>query len=586
MKADGTATVNHHLSGNSDSYFSASAGGLGIGTTGADGLQVELAVTETAQAQDNVRVGIAGGTPRIIFDDTGGVQWELDNSVGTLRFFQPGVVYANLKSTGFETNVLRDYNSTNLVLQNGSGNVGIGTTTAPNKITARNAANIDPWKFTSTNVLTGQRDLFTIEDRDIGDGTQDESSVLKVWKANPFNVNDDGSTILELTHSNTVPASVDRQFYALGRTADEGAVTWGVALNDADIWTTGSIRGGATGVDVGGSGSAAFTSAGLQIAASGFSYFNGGNLGVGVFSPTSKLHVGGTFRISGTTKWGTGTYTWPGADGTSGYGLTSDGSGGLSWTPTAGIWTDTGPTVYATTTTDNVGIGTATPSNRLHVYVDNSWGTTTSVSNVYNYCPGTHSIKKVMGLTFSGDSTISAGEKFVRFISSSGEEGSINSEVAYSTFTGAHIGSSQESTDDWRPGMLVVSRGKPLVDTIDSAPVEIALAACAMDPAVVGVFASTVVSEGQDGFPVGTPVHEYHALGEGLILVSDANGDIEIGDYLTSSDRPGYGMRQESNALHNYTVAKATEPVNWEDVEVDPETGFKWKLIACTYHGG
>lgn len=45
-------------------------------------------------------------------------------------------------------------------------------------------------------------------------------------------------------------------------------------------------------------------------------------------------------------------------------------------------------------------------------------------------------------------------------------------------------------------------------------------------------------------------------------------------------------MKQDDDLLHNYTVAKATEPVDWSTVDVDAELGYKSKLVACTYHAG
>jgi hypothetical protein len=57
------------------------------------------------------------------------------------------------------------------------------------------------------------------------------------------------------------------------------------------------------------------------------------------------------------------------------------------------------------------------------------------------------------------------------------------------------------------------------------------------------------------------------------------NGDIEIGDYITTSSIPGKGMKQSDDLMHNYTVAKARENVTFSSpTEV--------KLIACTYHCG
>ena len=49
-----------------------------------------------------------------------------------------------------------------------------------------------------------------------------------------------------------------------------------------------------------------------------------------------------------------------------------------------------------------------------------------------------------------------------------------------------------------------------------------------------------------------------NSLGEGGIWVSDKNGNLESGDYITSSSIPGYGQKQDSEFLANYTVAKIT----------------------------
>jgi hypothetical protein len=73
---------------------------------------------------------------------------------------------------------------------------------------------------------------------------------------------------------------------------------------------------------------------------------------------------------------------------------------------------------------------------------------------------------------------------------------------------------------------------------------------------------------------------EINSVGEGAILVCSENGKIDNGDYLTSSNLAGYAMKQDSDALHNYTVAKALESVDWSK-----ETSTT-KMISCTYHAG
>ena len=76
------------------------AGSVGVGTASPDGFQVNKATTETADGSDNVRLGVVSGVPRILFEDNGSTIWSIDNSAGTLRFFNPGFVRMSLTTTG------------------------------------------------------------------------------------------------------------------------------------------------------------------------------------------------------------------------------------------------------------------------------------------------------------------------------------------------------------------------------------------------------------------------------------------------------------------------------------------------------
>jgi hypothetical protein len=70
-----------------------------------------------------------------------------------------------------------------------------------------------------------------------------------------------------------------------------------------------------------------------------------------------------------------------------------------------------------------------------------------------------------------------------------------------------------------------------------------------------------------------------NSIGEGLINVCGENGNIEIGDLISSSSIPGKGMKQDDDIIRSYTVAKARESVTFSSpTEV--------KQIACTYHCG
>ena len=49
-----------------------------------------------------------------------------------------------------------------------------------------------------------------------------------------------------------------------------------------------------------------------------------------------------------------------------------------------------------------------------------------------------------------------------------------------------------------------------------------------------------------------------NSIGEGAIWVSNKNGNLLSGTYITSSSIPGYGQKQDDDRLANYTVAKIT----------------------------
>jgi hypothetical protein len=57
-----------------------------------------------------------------------------------------------------------------------------------------------------------------------------------------------------------------------------------------------------------------------------------------------------------------------------------------------------------------------------------------------------------------------------------------------------------------------------------------------------------------------------NSVGEGAMWVTDTNGSLESGDYITTSNVPGYGQKQDSEFLANYTVAKITMDCDFEPV--------------------
>jgi glycerophosphoryl diester phosphodiesterase len=85
-----------------------------------------------------------------------------------------------------------------------------------------------------------------------------------------------------------------------------------------------------------------------------------------------------------------------------------------------------------------------------------------------------------------------------------------------------------------------------------------------------------------------------NSVGEGGVWVCNQNGNLQNGDYITTSGLPGYGMKQEDDFLHNYTVAKITCDCDFTNLPNYIQTrdlvhnGFLYKcaFVGCTYHCG
>lgn len=109
-----------------------------------------------------------------------------------------------------------------------------------------------------------------------------------------------------------------------------------------------------------------------------------GNVGMGTTAPGAKLDVKGTFRLLGSSSGFVGftaaasaggiTYTWPSDAGSNGQVLTTNNSGGLSWTSIAqsggSAWGYTNQVIHLTTAGDAVGIGTTSREGKLAIIGD------------------------------------------------------------------------------------------------------------------------------------------------------------------------------------------------------------------------
>ena len=205
--------------------------------------------------------------------------------------------------------------------------------------------------------------------------------------------------------------------------------------------------------------------------------------------------------------------------------------------------------------------------------------------------------------------SITAADYFTQYWNSTASIGSVSGTataglIAYNTFTGAHYVQLENELDVIETGKIVVANGKLLVSDGTEYLPEIKESETQKDKRVFGVFSGLVSKpcrgqafheehnvercsdvEGEEqrvcSFYQGSndkALYQVLSLGTGQIWVTNTNGNIEVGDYICTSSVKGYGEKQDDDLLHNYTVAKATENVDWS------EETESTKLIACTYH--
>lgn len=172
--------------------------------------------------------------------------------------------------------------------------------------------------------------------------------------------------------------------------------------------------------------------------------------------------------------------------------------------------------------------------------------------------------------------------------------------VAYiQSFTGLHasIIDTVEITNGAITGMIVESTGhlwhSATGDNVSTALPKTTLASTSKSKRVYGVLGALTAEF--DGYVSASPLKEtetlveINSLGEGKVWITNLKGNIENGDYITSSEIKGFGELQDDDLLHNYTVAKITESIDWESVSDTIEHNgqtYKKYLSACTYHCG
>ena len=136
--------------------------------------------------------------------------------------------------------------------------------------------------------------------------------------------------------------------------------------------------------------------------------------------------------------------------------------------------------------------------------------------------------------------------------------------VSYNAFTGSHYGWTDEPMER---GMLASLTGENRsLEDVPGAELVYGVRPTrkANDPAVLGAYLAVQ----NPAVPASTANPQLvMAVGNGDMWVVDDGEDIAIGDYLISSAVPGHAMRDRGRFETTYVVARAAEPVRWNEVD-------------------
>jgi hypothetical protein len=313
---------------------------------------------------------------------------------------------------------------------------------------------------------------------------------------------------------------------------------------------------------------------------------NTGNVGIGTVNPSEKLQVEGNFVVQNTSDLGNPKSI---RLRTSADALDLDISGQNFY-----VNGDGGNIMLINNERENVGIGTTNPSENFKLHVVGSTENT-DAARIENSerNSGADIANSHTGVVAFGQSYgVQADGGYYDFYA-------YGSGTNYGPFTGAHEVKLDENVPDiLTSGMIVSVTGQTKIRQDEAGEVSISstlptvgLSKWKNDKAVFGV----VVRE----FPLpenhwyrpedGERFGIVNALGEGRVWVTDMNGEVEAGDYITTSSIPGYRQRQDDDLMHSYTLGKAIETIDWETVEEKIEFGghtYKIYLLAVIYTSG
>jgi len=323
----------------------------------------------------------------------------------------------------------------------------------------------------------------------------------------------------------------------------------------------------------------------------------GGNVGIGTANPVSRFHVAGDSYLGGAVDMSVGS-----SERVIAFGMQMVGNIGIIWMPGGGIRFKAGSTgsdgdKIAINGNGNVGLGTGNPLSKLSVQTDGAadqgisvWGSRYGVVGYGPSCCGG------IGVHGNGWRGVEGNGTQYDFYATGGG-------VNYGPFTGGHeVKLSNVMPAAIEPGLIVSFVGETQIRkdessiSISSTLPTVRLADKKNDSKVFGAFVAETPLPQDHWYIQQNPDRisqerfgTVNALGEGRVWVTDIYGNIDAGDYVTTSEIPGYGGKQSDDLLHNYTFGKVTESINWDTITGTIEHNgkiYKKYLIGVVYVSG
>ena len=235
-----------------------------------------------------------------------------------------------------------------------------------------------------------------------------------------------------------------------------------------------------------------------------------------------------------------------------------------------------------------VGIGTNNPGHTLHVAGNVGLGS----ANQYLFRPAFHYFQSYAGTSGSAYHFLEINNAWTLVVNGYNKMYiRPDSGVVLDNFTGQHrciVDDIYSNTAVDHEGLIVcanknsftgasygIKKGCEAITINESLP-DVSLSNVAYDKSCYGVLSASEDPDTREDtygtitIPIEKEVGDIrmfiNSVGEGAIWVINTNGNLESGDYITTSNVVGYGMRQDDDILHNYTVAKIAMDCDFEPV--------------------